>query len=282
MRVVLLAVATLIAFAANPLLCRAALGAGELDAATFTLLRVAAGAVTLCLLLRLMPRQSASSGQGTWRAAAALFLYMIAFSFAYVSLATGTGTLLLFGSVQLTMLTVALRGGERFSILGWAGFGLAFAGLIWLVAPGVSAPTPGSAALMLLAGVGWGLYSLLGRAVSKPLVATAENFLRTLPMALLAFLMLLPQVTLSLNGALLALASGALASGLGYALWYALLPLMAASTAATLQLLVPPVTAMAGVLLLDESVDLRLVGASLAVLGGVFLSIKGRAADGRA
>jgi drug/metabolite transporter (DMT)-like permease len=272
MRTFLLTAIALAAFAANSLLCRLALGEQTIDAASFTLIRVLSGALTLAVLVRFRQRRTTAS-HADWRATAALMVYMTGFSFAYLSLSAGTGALLLFGAVQLTMFAVALRAGERYSALSWSGLVIAFGGLAWLVAPGVTAPPLPGTVLMLIAGVGWGVYSLRGRSVGDPLAATAANFLRAVPVAALLMLPFLAMIELSATGIALAIASGALASGIGYAVWYAALPALAAGTAATVQLMVPPLTALVGVFLLDEALTLRLVLASAAVLGGIALVV---------
>lgn len=265
----------LLAFAGNSLLCRAALRDTAIDPASFTLLRIVSGALVLALLIGL--RRPAQLRVGSWASAAALFAYAIAFSYAYIGLSAGTGALILFGAVQASMLGWALLRGERFGALQMLGFALAIAGLVALLLPGLSAPPLGSALLMLLAGVAWGVYSLRGRGAGDPTAATAGNFLRAVPMAgaatAIALLLVPVSVQVDLSGSLYAVASGALTSGLGYAIWYRALPQLRASTAATVQLSVPVITALAGVILLSEPVSLRLVLASVAVLGGVALVV---------
>lgn len=222
-------------------------------------------------------RSPAQLRAGSWTSAAALFAYAIAFSYAYIGLSAGTGALILFGAVQASMLGWALLRGERFGAVQSLGFALAIAGLIGLLLPGLSAPPIGAALLMLLAGVAWGVYSLRGRGAGEPTAVTAGNFLRAVPMAgaaLAVALLLAPAaVQIDVPGSLYAIASGALTSGLGYAIWYRALPQLRASTAATVQLSVPVITAVAGVVVLSEPVSLRLVLASIAVLGGVALVV---------
>lgn len=261
----------LVAFAGNSLLCRLALRAGAIDPASFTSFRLASGALVLALLLRgrAAPRAPAPS----WRPAAALAGYAIPFSFAYVALPAGTGALLLFGAVQVTMLASSLRGGERHHPRQWLGALIALGGLLYLLLPGLAAPPLGSAALMLLAGIAWGAYSILGRGATDPLAATATNFARAVPVALLASALTLASFTASLPGVLLALASGAIASGLGYVIWYAALPRISRLTASLVQLAVPVLTALAGVLLLGESLTPRLLLAGTLVLGGIALGV---------
>lgn len=258
----------MVAFAANSLLCRLALGEGLIDAASFTMVRMVSGALTLFLFV--LPHwRSAGRAQADWRSAAFLFAYMACFSFAYLSLSAGTGALLLFGAVQLTMFVAALREGEHFAAASWAGLALAVSGLVYLVAPGLTAPNPVSAALMVFAGIAWGLYSLLGRTVRDPLEATAGSFILAVPPVLTVSLLFLGDLHISRDGLLLAVLSGAVASGLGYVVWFAALKGLTASRAATVQLSVPVIAAAGGVMLLAEPVTLRLVLASAATLGGI-------------
>jgi drug/metabolite transporter (DMT)-like permease len=273
----LLTAAAMIAFAANSVLCRLALGAGSIDAASFTSVRVISGAVVLVALVTIR-RGGFTPLPANWRTVLALFAYMAFFSFAYLSLSAGTGALILFGAVQLTMFVAGLRGGERFSPLSWAGLALALFGLIYLVAPGVTAPDPFSASLMTVAGIAWGFYSLLGRGAANPLQATAANFVWCVPPVLLLSLVFLGDIHASATGIALAVASGAVASGLGYAVWYAALPALSATRAATVQLSVPAIAAFAGVALLGEDVTLRLLVASIATLGGIAIVLAQKSA----
>lgn len=268
-RTLLLTALAMLAFAGNSLLCRLALRDTVIDAASFTGVRLLAGALILWLLLRLGSGRGRAGG--SWSGAVALFVYAAGFSFAYLQLDAGVGALLLFGAVQLGMLLYGLWRGER---LGpWASLGLllALAGLVALLLPGANAPAPGSAALMLLAGLAWAVYSLLGRGSADPLAATAGNFLRAVPLALLLGLLLLAQSEPDPQGLAYALLSGALTSGLGYAVWYSALRGLGALQAATVQLSVPILAALAGALLLGEALTLRLSLAGLAVLGGIAL-----------
>jgi len=258
----------MLAFAANSLLCRLALRHDLIDAASFTAVRVISGAAVLGLIVR-SRRRARPGASRDWRSAAMLFTYMTFFSFAYRSLSAGTGALVLFGAVQLTMFIVALRDGEHFSLLSWTGLVLAIVGLVYLVLPGVSAPDPVGAVLMALAGVAWGVYSLRGRGVADPLQATADNFLYSVPLVILVSLAFANDFNGSLRGFALAATSGAVASGLGYALWYTAVRNLTATRAATVQLSVPVIAAMGGVVLLSEPVTLRLLLASAITLGGV-------------
>lgn len=275
-----LTILAMIAFAANSLFCRLALGPELADAATFTLVRIGSGAVTLAIILGMRGGPEFKS-LPDFRMVAMLFVYMVFFSFAYISLAAGTGALILFGAVQLTMFIVALKRGEAFSYLSWFGLALAIAGLIYLVSPGVSAPDPVGAMLMVAAGVGWGFYSLLGRQAGDPLQATAKNFIYCVPLAVIVSLLFLADFHATPAGIVLAIASGALASGCGYVVWYAALPGLTATRAATVQLSVPVIAAAGGVILLSEPLSARLVVASAATLGGVFVVLSQRSAAPR-
>jgi drug/metabolite transporter (DMT)-like permease len=266
--------AAMIAFAGNSLLCRLALRDTTIDAASFTAIRVASGALVLAVIVTL--RRGSPMRAGSWLSALALFVYAIFFSFAYLTLPAGTGALVLFAAVQATMIGRAFAAGERFRPIQSFGLLVAVGGLVVLVLPGLGAPDPLAAAMMALAGAAWGVYSLRGRGVADPLAATAGNFLRAVPFALLVALAASGSRSLDPAGVVWALASGALASGLGYAIWYAALPSLTASIAATVQLSVPPIAAALAVLLLGEPATLRLAAASLAVLGGIAVVILGR------
>ena len=265
----------MVAFAANSVLCRLALREGAIDAASFTAVRLVSGAVALGLILLLRDRSvKAMATQGNQGSALALFVYAAGFSLAYVELATGTGALLLFGAVQATMIGIGLYRGERLAPLQWLGLMLALAGLVALMLPGATAPPLAAAALMLVAGGAWGVYSLRGKGAADATAVTAGNFLRALiwllPLALFAWPAQWPQGA----GLVYAVLSGALASGAGYAIWYLALRGLVSSTAATVQLSVPVLAALAGVLWLDEAFTLRLLLASAAILGGIALVIR--------
>ena len=269
--VVALTALALIAFAGNSLLCRLALTRTDIDAATFTSVRIVSGALVLALLVRM--RTPATPRAGSWSSAAALFAYAAGFSFAYEHLTAGTGALLLFGAVQATMISVGVLRGERLCQLQSAGLLLAYVGLTGLVLPGLAAPPLVSALLMLVAGVAWGIYSLRAKNSGDPTSATAGNFLRAVPMALGVSLVSLQSQETDSAGIMYAIASGALASGLGYAVWYTALRDLRATTAATVQLSVPVLAAAGGVLLLHEALTARLVLAGAAILGGVALVV---------
>ena len=274
-KTVLLTTLAMLAFAANSLLCRVALGQGLIDAASFATLRLFFGAGVLGLYMYPVWRERGRL-PADWFAVVSLFLYMVFFSYAYRTLGAATGALILFGAVQLTMFLAALKAGERFAPWSWVGLGLALFGLVYLVLPGVTAPDPVGAAMMTIAGIAWGVYSLLGKRVVDPLEATATNFLMSLPLALLISLVFLGDMHLSTAGVGLAAASGAIASGLGYVIWYSALRGLSASRAATVQLSVPAIAAFAAVLFLSEAISLRLLLASAATLGGIALMLAQR------
>jgi drug/metabolite transporter (DMT)-like permease len=280
LRTLALTVAAMLAFAANSLLCRLALQQEAIDAASFGSIRLVSGAITLALIVKLRSRPPPAE-RTDWLAAAMLFAYVAFFSFAYLSLSAGTGALILFGAVQLTMLGVGLRSGEMFGPVAWSGFVLAVAGLVYLMSPGVTAPPPLGAALMAVAGVAWGVYSLRGRGVADPLAATARNFVRAAPLALLLSLALASRAHANAAGIALAVASGAITSGIGYVIWYAALPGLSAMRAATVQLSVPLIAAFGGALFLSEAITPRLALASVAILGGIALVLMGKARAAR-
>jgi drug/metabolite transporter (DMT)-like permease len=302
----LLTAVALVAFASNSILCRLALGAREIDAASFTLVRLVSGAFMLLLIRAAVARRAApktlttaktvtaskavttaktlttaktvtTATSGPWLPAALLFIYAAPFSFAYIRLSAGTGALILFTCVQATMLIGAIRSGERFQWLEGIGLAIALAGLAYLVSPGLSAPSPLGSALMATAGVSWGIYSLRGRSSADPLGDTTLNFVWAIPLALLVSLVAIRGSHVSDRGVALAMASGALASGLGYTVWFAALRGLTAIRAATVQLTVPVLAATGGVLFLQESVTVRLVVAAALILGGVGLALAGRA-----
>jgi drug/metabolite transporter (DMT)-like permease len=270
-RLVLTTFFAMIAFAGNSLLCRVALRNTAIDAASFTTVRIVSGALTLWLIVRM--RQGRFQGAGSWPSAFWLFAYAAGFSFAYVTLPASTGALLLFGAVQATMIGYALWKGERLRPVQVAGLVVAFAGLAGLLLPGVSAPPVLGAALMIFAGFSWGLYSLRGRGAGDPTQVTAGNFMRAVPFAVLVSLATFPHAAVDAAGLVYAFASGALTSGVGYAIWYTALRGLRATTAATVQLSVPVIAALGGIAFLGESLTTRLVLSSAAILGGVALVI---------
>ena len=276
---VLYAALALLAFAANSVLCRLALHEAAIDPATFTSVRVVSGAAAL-LLVMACTRRDASGGHtvrgGTIRSLASpaiLVLYAVPFSFAYTRLSAGTGALILFGAVQVTMLGSAAWSGERLRPAQWAGVLIALAGLLILVSPGLTAPSPWAAALMGVAGLFWGVYTLRGRGMTNPLVHTTVNFVWAVPLVLIVSALTLPQFHASPRGVLLAVVSGAVTSGLGYVAWYSALRSLTATKAAVLQLSVPILAAAGGVVFLTEPVSLRLAASAVLVIGGIALTL---------
>lgn len=269
LKVALLVAIALVAFAANSILARLALTGTAIDPVSFTAVRIASGAIMLWLIVRLSHPQA--EGRGSWLSALALFSYAIAFSLAYVSLTAATGALMLFGAVQITMIGWAVYRGDALAARQWIGLALALAGLVWLLLPGLAAPPLVAAMLMIAAGIAWGIYTLRARGAGDPIRVTAANFLRAAVPALLVAIVLAANASWDAHGLLLAMASGALASGLGYVVWYAALRHIQTSTAAVAQLSVPALTAIAGVLLLAEPLNLRLLVAGAAILGGIAL-----------
>src|SRR5687767_673840 len=267
---------TMIAFASNSLLNRLALGRESIDAVSYTAIRLVSGALALWLISSLQKNSVGPKVRGSWISASMLFIYAIAFSLAYLSLTAGAGALILFGTVQVTMILAALRSGERPQLLEWLGILLALGGLVYLVMPGLEAPSLLGSALMLLAGIAWGLYSLRGRGTGSPLADTAGNFIRAVPLIIAVQLVTLNGVELSQSGILLAILSGAVASGVGYVIWYAALRGLTATRAAIVQLSVPVLAAWGGVAFLEEIISLRLIFAGAFILGGIALAITGR------
>ncbi|WP_124703683.1 DMT family transporter [Sulfuriferula multivorans] len=270
-RTIALTVLAMIAFAGNSLLCRAALKHTSIDAASFTTIRLISGAVMLWLLVKM--RRITPGGEGNWLSAVALFIYAAGFSFAYVSLPAATGALLLFGAVQAMMIGHGIWAGERLRRLQLVGLVLAFGGIVGLLLPGLSAPPLYGSILMLGAGVAWGVYSLRGKGAGDPASVTAGNFLRAALISVILSALMLNGASWDIAGFWYAVSSGALASGIGYAIWYTVLPALKATSAATVQLSVPVIAALGGIMLLGEPLSLRLVLASLAILGGIVLVI---------
>ena len=269
MRVLVLTIFALVAFAGNSLLCRAALAHTHIDPASFTTVRLLSGAATLWILV--IVRGGVSTGNGNWLSAFALFSYAAGFSFSYMFLPAAVGALILFGAVQTTMIAYGLCQGERMRLTQVAGLLLASGGLIGLLLPGLSAPPFLSSALMLGAGIAWGIYSLRGKGAGSPLKVTAGNFLRAAPMALTLSALFATSASWDAAGVWYACLSGALASGVGYAIWYMALPSLKSTTAASVQLSVPVIAALGGVFILNEPLTLRLVTASIAIIGGIAL-----------
>jgi len=271
LRIVTVTSLALLAFAGNSLLCRLALKLTDLDPTSFTSIRLVAGAATLWFIIQ--TTRHGLEGKGNWISAAALFVYAAGFSFAYTLLNTATGALLLFGAVQATMIGYGTWAGERLRPAQAAGLALAVIGLVALLLPGLSAPPLKASLLMICAGIAWAFYSLRGRGTGDPTRVTAGNFLRAVPLAIALSLLMRQSFSYDTTGLCYAILSGALTSGIGYAIWYTAIPYLKATNAATLQLSVPVLAAIGGVIFLGEQITLRVVGASLAILGGIALVI---------
>jgi drug/metabolite transporter (DMT)-like permease len=268
-----LTIATMISFAGNSLLCRAALRGGAIDAVSFTAIRLVSGTVVLAAIIGIA-RDDDGERHGSWTSAIALGLYAIAFSYAYVGLSAGAGALLLFGTVQLTMIGGGILRGERPPPRQWIGLAVAAAGMVVINLPGLGAPPIGAAALMLAAGVGWGIYSLGGRGARRPIRTTAGNFVRCLPFAAaFAAISLVATAHVTARGAALAATSGAVTSGLGYCVWYTVVRSLGAARAAIVQLSVPVFTAAGAIVLLDEPLHRHVVIGGAIILGGLALSL---------
>jgi len=274
----------MVAFAANSVFARLALGAAEIDAAGYTGVRLLSGAVTLALLLLAQRRPLAFTAafrdRARWTTAAALFGYAITFSYAYLLLGAGVGALILFATVQVSMLGWALIKGDRPGPIALSGMAVALGAFVYLISPGLVAPHPLGAALMIAAGLFWAVYSLLGRGSKEPLVDTAYNFVLTAPVALGLCIISLMGGAPTPAGLAWAIASGALASGIGYAIWYRGLPRLLRSSAAIVQLTVPVIATVGGILFIGEVLTLRLVIASALILGGVAVAITARRKPG--
>ncbi len=275
-RVFAITALALIAFAGNSILCRMALKDGAIDAASFTAVRLAAGAIALLVILFSVNRNIPPGTKGSWLSAAMLFLYAICFSFAYLDLDTGIGALILFGTVQATMIGGALYAGNRPSPVEWVGWLLAVAGFVFLFSPGLSAPPWSGAILMALAGFGWGIYSLRGHKERSALAGTTFNFLRSVLFLLIVVPFGFRDLHLSDEGIILAVLSGAVTSGVGYAIWYAALGSLSSMQAAMVQLVVPVLAAAGGMILLSEVVSARLVVAGMLILGGICTAVFGK------
>lgn len=276
MKIFLTTIFALVCFALNSILCRLALKTDEIDAVSFTTVRLVSGAVILFLIDRFFNKRTTESVKGNWSSAFFLFMYAVCFSFAYINLTTATGALILFSTVQFTLIVAALFSGERPHRLEWLGLIAAFGGLVYLLFPGLSAPPFFSSVLMCSAGIAWGGYTLNGRKSVNPIGDTAGNFLRSVPFAVPILPAFLSQTHLSAKGILLAVLSGAVASGIGYSAWYAILKFHTATRAGVLQISVPAIAALGGVIFLSENLSFRLICASCLILGGVALAVFGR------
>ena len=270
----------LIAFAANSVLCRLALGESAIDASTFTIVRLLAGAIVLTVIMSISKIKSNSntnsSTKGSWPASIALFIYALTFSFAYVTLDTATGALILFGSVQIAMILMSIFSGNRLHISEWFGMAIAFTGFVYLILPGVTTPSVIGFLLMTVSGIAWGIYTLKGRGSKNPIMDTAFNFLRTMPFVIILAIVTFKYAHYSSEGILLAVLSGSIASGIGYMIWYSALSGLSVIQAAVLQLLVPVIAAVGGIIFVSESISFRLTVSSAMILGGILMVVLGR------
>lgn len=276
LKTILLTVLALLAFAGNSVLCRLALNDGVIDAASFTSIRLFSGALFLVFLVTIRTKKTIDIKKGNWLSALFLFVYAAAFSYAYISLDTGTGALILFGSVQITMILYGLINGKKLILVEWLGLFVAFVGLAILLMPGATAPSLTGFSLMAVSGIAWGFYTLAGRGSKTPLIDTANNFLRTLPFIGFLMLLTLANTQLSNQGIILAIVSGTITSGLGYAIWYSALAGLTVTNAAIIQLSVPIIAALGGVIFSNETINIELIISSLLVLGGVLIVIMGK------
>jgi drug/metabolite transporter (DMT)-like permease len=263
---------TMIAFAANSVLCRLALKETSIDPASFTTMRILSAVAMLWFLMRW--QQQSPLKHGSWRSALALFIYAATLSFAYRTIDTGAGALMLFGAVQATMLLAGYIAGERMSNWQSFGFAAAMAGLVILMLPGAHAPSVLDSVLMLASGIAWGIYSMFGRGSANPAASTSGNFLRAVPLTIGLSLLAMPWLRPDAYGALYAMLSGSLSSALGYVLWYRVLQHMRAMTASTVQLSAPVIAALGGIVLMNEKATPSLLISSVLILGGIALVLR--------
>jgi len=268
-------VLALIAFAANSILCRLALSGGAIDSANFASIRLLSGAIVLWMIMTVSKPKITVPKKGNWTASFLLFIYAVSFSYAYVTLETGTGALILFGAVQITMILMSLLSGTRLHISEWIGVVIAFGGFVYLILPGVSTPSVIGFFLMTIAGISWGLYTLKGQASTQPLIDTTYNFLRTIPLVIVLVMITLNGSIYSVEGILLAVLSGSLASGVGYTVWYVAISRLSSIQAAVFQLLVPVIAAIGGVMFISEVITMRLGVSAMIILSGILIVIWG-------
>ena len=276
LKIILLTGLALIAFSANSVLCRMALGNETIDASSFTIVRLLAGSFVLLIIITITGKTADTATKGSWTASFMLFLYAVTFSYAYLSLDTGTGALILFSSVQITMILLSIISGTRLHITEWAGVVIALTGFIYLILPGVTMPSASGLLLMTVAGMAWGIYSLKGRDSINPLIDTTYNFIRTVPFVMILALFTIDNIYYSPEGVVLALISGGVASGIGYTIWYIALGGLSSTQAAVLQLSVPVIAALGGVVFVSETITLRLTVSAATVLTGILIVILGK------
>jgi len=276
MYILFLTMLALIAFAANSILCRLALYEGLMDAGSFTAVRLMSGALMLGLIFSLRKQQQQQhnlQSSGSWLASLLLFIYAITFSYAYIALDIATGALILFAAGQMTLILAALFLGSRLSLLEWLGLLLAFSGFIYLMLPSATTPSWGGFVLMSISGVAWGFYTLMGKGSIQPLADTTSNFMRSIPMVILLMLFSFEYTHLNAQGLLYAVLSGAIASGVGYTIWYMALEKLQTIHAAVVQLLVPVLAALGGMMLLSEPITIQFIISSMIILSGILLVI---------
>lgn len=275
LKIIFATILSLIAFAGNSVLCRMALGDGAIDAAGFTLIRLLSGAFVLFLIVKLasQPDAEEKSLSGSWYAAFMLFIYAVTFSYAYISLNTASGALILFASVQITIVLTSIFSGRKLHFMEWADLAIAFSGFVYLMLPGATSPSLVGFVLMVVSGVAWGVYTLLGKGSASPLQDTACNFIRTIPMCVILLVVVLVQNHWTTEGVVLAVLSGGLASGLGYSIWYFALGGLNSIQAAVVQLLVPVIAALGGVFVVGETLSIQLLISTLVILCGVSLVV---------
>lgn len=277
MKTIILTLLALIAFAANSVLCRLALGDGSIDASNFTIIRLLSGVIVLFFILKLKLRKSLSStSKGSWFSGSMLFLYAITFSFAYITLDTGTGALILFGAVQITIIIYSIITGHKLHFLEWIGVLISLLGFIYLILPGVTSPSLIGFILMSIAGIAWGIYTVRGKASKDSLGDTAFNFLKTIPFVLIVFVFTFNTSHYSFEGILLAIISGGITSGIGYTIWYMAIRGLTTVQSAVVQLLVPVIAAFGGVIFISEVITYRLTISSILILGGILLVVIGK------
>ena len=267
---------SLIAFAGNSILCKLALGQNRLDAASFTIIRLLSGIIVLLLISQVFGRKSNSINKRNWISSAALFLYAVTFSYAYISLDTGTGALILFGAVQITMILASLIFGNRLHFWEWIGIISACSGFIYLIQPSITTPSLAGFILMTIAGIAWGIYTLRGKGSKQAIQDSASNFFYTLPFVVTLLIIEFNNINLSRSGIILAILSGAVASGMGYTVWYMTVKRLSTLQASVVQLLVPVIAAVGGVIFAQESISMRLVLSSIAILGGILFVLLGQ------
>lgn len=274
LRIFALTAATMIAFAGNSLLSRSALRGGWIDAESFTAIRLASAALVVAVIARVRRRPDDAGPHGSWRSAIVLSAYAIAYSYAYLWVGAGAGALLQFGSTQPTMIAGGMLHGERPSLRQWLGLAVAATGMVVINLPSLHAPPPGGAALMIVAGIGWGMFSLDGRGARRPILATAGNLVRCLPFAaVFAAIAVAMSAQVTVRGCALAVVTGSVTTGLGYCMWYAVMPVLGASRAAITQLSVPVITAVAAIVLLDEPLGRDVAIGGCVILGGLALAL---------